>query len=45
VDNQFPEHAVDLPEVIDIVRAAAASRSGCKRIGARCAPERGRTQA
>lgn len=33
----FPVHAVDMPEVIDIVRAAAASRSGWKLILARCA--------
>lgn len=45
VDNQFPEHAVDMLEVIDIVRAAAASRSGWKLIGTRCAPKRGRKQA
>lgn len=35
--HRFPEHAVDMPEVIDIVRAAAASRSGWKLILARCA--------
>lgn len=35
--HRFPEHAVDMPQVIDIVRAAAASRSGWKLILARCA--------
>lgn len=35
--HHFPVHAVDMPQVIDIVRAAAASRSGWKLILARCA--------
>ena len=35
--HRFPVHAVNMPEVIDIVRAAAASRSGWKLILARCA--------
>jgi len=43
--HHFPVDAVDMPEVIDIVRAAAASRSGWKLILARCAPVRRRRQA
>jgi hypothetical protein len=35
--HRFPADAVDMPQVIDIVRAAAASRSGWKLILARCA--------
>lgn len=35
--HRFPVDAVDMPEVIDIVCAAAASRSGWKLILARCA--------
>ena len=34
--HHFPVHAADMPEVIDIVRGAAASRSGWKLILARC---------
>jgi hypothetical protein len=40
--HRFPEHAVDMPQVIDIVRAAAASRSGWKLILGRCATTSGR---
>lgn len=43
--KQIPEDAVDVPEVIDIVRAAAASRSGWTLIRARCAPASGRRPA
>ena len=43
--HHFPVDAVDMPEAIDIVRAAAASRSGWKLILARCAPVRRRRQA
>ena len=39
---RLPAHAVDEQTVIDIVRAAAASRSGRRHILARCAPARPR---
>lgn len=35
--HHFPVNAVDVPEVIDIAHAAAASHSGWKLILARCA--------
>jgi len=43
--HHFSVHEVDVPAVIHIVRAAAASRSGWKLILACCAPVRRRMQA
>jgi hypothetical protein len=45
VNRHFPAEEVDLPEGIDIVRAAAVACSGWKLILARCAPAGGRRPA